>query len=603
MFAIPLVGIALVSLYFISSLLGVAARSDTEITVEYSIRDASSVFLIWGSGNWLPVEPELRPHGTFIKRGVMYTPLTGQDDVYRATLQAPPEQEISYGFLIEKAHPRSDTDRYLWDGPYTSSRQFIGHRNTISSIENRPLYKFAGWIGLAAIVGLGFALLVARYWKPQVPIRNTTTIYLANVVPIALMIIGAEAYLHVTDALPLKVHPLSTYTFTPDPQKGIVPDPVLGWVTDSSRPNINAMGFRDDKEFSAPIRDTKKARVMVLGDSFVWGVGVSAKQNITTYLQSRLGDGFEVYNLAIPGYGISQMYATYQRFKTIIDPDIVVLLFIDNNVLRDLDGGKPTFRLENDALVLRNSLTPTEVAANNMSDASKLGGQILKEVFYAPMAYRVAAAELSALAADVRTSGGRFLAFRIPVPPKGVYASSAWAKAFGWSVLTQDEEVSIVDVERQLTAVPNWEDALYLDDPGSHFTDAGNRAMAQVVAERIGEIDLGTLQKNRETKRAHALRMVSHQIRFPAHSGAEHVDLAWGLNGWQLPTGNLLPADSRISGRVAVTPMRKTDDGFVAVLRLPSGTFMDYSFKVKDAAGKLIEYDDNAGANYRLLFH
>ena len=62
---------------------------------------------------------------------------------------------------------------------------------------------------------------------------------------------------------------------------------------------INSVGFRDKEvEFE---RQMGRTRVLVLGDSLVWGFGVNAEDTVTSKLEAKVSN-LETINLAVSGY-------------------------------------------------------------------------------------------------------------------------------------------------------------------------------------------------------------------------------------------------------------------------------------------------------------
>lgn len=143
-------------------------------------------------------------------------------------------------------------------------------------------------------------------------------------------------------------------------------DPELGWTL---KPDIaglagsapweaglttNAAGFRD-----GPHAGTKAPgayRVVVLGDSFVFGSGVPEDAVLTRRLAARLGPGFEIVNLGVPGYGTDQELLTLRRWGRTLNPDLVLAGFFWNDVMENASAEiygmtKPRFTLEEGRLV------------------------------------------------------------------------------------------------------------------------------------------------------------------------------------------------------------------------------------------------------------
>jgi hypothetical protein len=103
-----------------------------------------------------------------------------------------------------------------------------------------------------------------------------------------------------------------------------------------------------------------RPRVVVLGDSIAFGLGVSDQETFSSRLAGR-GNGIEVANLAVQGYGPDQELLVLEREALGLRPDVVVLAFCMANDLAEsvlavslYDGTspKPRFRLEGGALVL-----------------------------------------------------------------------------------------------------------------------------------------------------------------------------------------------------------------------------------------------------------
>jgi hypothetical protein len=119
-------------------------------------------------------------------------------------------------------------------------------------------------------------------------------------------------------------------------------DPLLGWKL---RPGaravhhtrafqveyaINADGFRDRPRPHPKAPGTR--RVLLYGDSQVFGWGVSAAARFSDLTEARLG-GVELCNLAVPGYGLDQQLLAYERDGDRWAADEVVL-FVSPLTLR-----------------------------------------------------------------------------------------------------------------------------------------------------------------------------------------------------------------------------------------------------------------------------
>jgi lysophospholipase L1-like esterase len=111
---------------------------------------------------------------------------------------------------------------------------------------------------------------------------------------------------------------------------------------------INSTGFRD-RERAYP-REPGRYRMVVIGDSMVWGYGVQQAELFSAMLERRRPD-IEAINLGVSGYGTDQELIVLQQHGLRYRPDLVVLVLSDNdfetNVQRTafLVYSKPVFEL------------------------------------------------------------------------------------------------------------------------------------------------------------------------------------------------------------------------------------------------------------------
>ena len=97
------------------------------------------------------------------------------------------------------------------------------------------------------------------------------------------------------------------------------------------RARINSAGFRDPERAKRKPQATR--RILLLGDSVAWGWGVDDGKRFSDLLEARLGPGVEVCNLAVPGYGTDQQYWTLAERGLAMQPDLVLLCFVINDVV------------------------------------------------------------------------------------------------------------------------------------------------------------------------------------------------------------------------------------------------------------------------------
>ena len=111
-------------------------------------------------------------------------------------------------------------------------------------------------------------------------------------------------------------------------------DPMLGWgyrpdhsVTHRTRYfsatyTTNRLGYRDSTRSAAPTPG--RTRVLVFGDSQVFGWGIPKGRRFTDLLETRHPD-LEVWNLGVVGYGFDQELLAYERLGARLHGEVIVL--------------------------------------------------------------------------------------------------------------------------------------------------------------------------------------------------------------------------------------------------------------------------------------
>jgi len=144
-----------------------------------------------------------------------------------------------------------------------------------------------------------------------------------------------------------------------DHELGWVPLENITYVEKENRYFVhqNQFGLRAPDDIQ--LRKTSgRKRILVLGDSYVWGVGASQEELFTAPEVYRTND--EVINCGVSGYGTDQEYLFYLLTGQKFDVDQVVLAFtLYNDVENNLNSKqysylKPYFTLNSDQLILHN---------------------------------------------------------------------------------------------------------------------------------------------------------------------------------------------------------------------------------------------------------
>src|SRR5215467_11648911 len=95
---------------------------------------------------------------------------------------------------------------------------------------------------------------------------------------------------------------------------------------------VNNVGFRDEKDFQKE-KAAGKFRVLLFGDSFTAGDGVSNKHRFGDVLQILIPN-LEIYNFGLPGTGTDQHYLTYREIASAYEHDMVIIAAQVENIRR-----------------------------------------------------------------------------------------------------------------------------------------------------------------------------------------------------------------------------------------------------------------------------
>ncbi len=96
---------------------------------------------------------------------------------------------------------------------------------------------------------------------------------------------------------------------------------------------VNAQGLRD-RDFDVP-KPAGTERILVLGDSFTWGVGLDVHETIPKRLESLLAEAgrrVEVVNAAEPGHNTVEELLRLEEMGPLYAPDLVLLIYNLNDV-------------------------------------------------------------------------------------------------------------------------------------------------------------------------------------------------------------------------------------------------------------------------------
>ncbi|MFO0548031.1 MAG: SGNH/GDSL hydrolase family protein [Polyangiaceae bacterium] len=185
--------------------------------------------------------------------------------------------------------------------------------------------------------------------------------------------------------------------------------PALHFTADT-----NSVGLRGSTEVGP--KAANETRVLVLGDSFTWGIGVESTETFPVLLEERLRARLEhpvsVVNGGMPNYGTVQELGFYRAYGKSFSPDVVVLAYYIND-----DGDNATRFVYADGFLWQDPV----LFAGHPSFVVELGkrlGIMAKRVGgssgFAPDGHAKSLELIAELAADCRDSGIPFLVLQIP---------------------------------------------------------------------------------------------------------------------------------------------------------------------------------------------
>ena len=276
--------------------------------------------------------------------------------------------------------------------------------------------------------------------------------------------------------------------FVADPEVGwrMRPDVSFRWETEGRAVEYraDADGFRTGAQRPG---ERRAKLVVLLGDSFVWGYGVPWEETCAALLEAGHAD-WSVRVLAMPGFGLDQMWAALRSWALPLRPDLVVIGIYPDDLDRSFSAWrgregftKPFYRLEDGRPVPRTAADRPGPLALFLARHSKLAAaargaeRALGKRTGRGRWWALNAAILDALQADLEAAGTPFLVVHIPPASwRPLPALRAHARARG---------LPFVDLSERFEE-PRSD--LYFEHD-RHFDADGQRVLAQVVSEWVAQ--------------------------------------------------------------------------------------------------------------------
>ena len=161
---------------------------------------------------------------------------------------------------------------------------------------------------------------------------NTSLILVSVGITLALLDLTVRVYAGLTK---LEL-PSPAEQFVENPNNPARFDPVLGWglrpgyrSADGSN-SVNSLGMRSSVDWPAAALPKCTRKVLILGDSMVFGLGVQQPQ-IFTELLNREERGTLFINTGVIGYSTGQEYLVQQRVSNVMQFDLGIVFFTEDN--------------------------------------------------------------------------------------------------------------------------------------------------------------------------------------------------------------------------------------------------------------------------------
>lgn len=144
-----------------------------------------------------------------------------------------------------------------------------------------------------------------------------------------------EAYLDRAYALVLNSETVAKDGTPGDPTASFRPSPFSDASMCTSEfcytSKSNSLGFRS-KELQA--RTPDEYRVLLIGDSMFWGVGLRDEETIASIIERNAGPGVSAYNYAVPGLNSVHEHLIARSYASEVEPDHIILgFFVANDVV------------------------------------------------------------------------------------------------------------------------------------------------------------------------------------------------------------------------------------------------------------------------------
>jgi lysophospholipase L1-like esterase len=270
----------------------------------------------------------------------------------------------------------------------------------------------------------------------------------------------------------------------------------------TERAATNAVGLRDD-----PVRPRAEfdERIVVLGDSMIFGHGVDDHESFPNQLEAVLresGRNVDVINAGIKGYGTDGYYKLWESRLAPLDlePDLLIFAIYHNDLHDNI--GQPLYSIENGALT---PLDPTKNWIHFLGRIEQRTPEFIRNrILYGLVLSRFVGRDVYGVLPDLDEAGrvdwaarkaflqirdlaraGEREGFRVMV--LGVPYRDGARGFYDWLAPIAKRGVQVFDPSVDPVWSQEKERLFFPED--YHFTTAGNRLLAEKVAGALAFAD------------------------------------------------------------------------------------------------------------------
>ncbi|MCR9093700.1 MAG: SGNH/GDSL hydrolase family protein [bacterium] len=230
----------------------------------------------------------------------------------------------------------------------------LGAALVLWAISDDPLIGGRPGFGLAqgVVAAIGVFVVASSFasagWNARILALVLSSAFVLSFGEIAVRVLYSARYqrpYHLDEALLYRLTPGAVHDFQHEATNG----------GERIRYRVNSDGFRGEELEADP-----RLRVAVFGDSFVQGAFSALEdtfaERLEDELSARLGDGVEVVNAGVAGYGPGQTLRKMEGDVALLDPDLILIAIFAGNDFGDTIRNK-LYRLDDAGRLLETDFT------------------------------------------------------------------------------------------------------------------------------------------------------------------------------------------------------------------------------------------------------